>query len=358
MKTNVDDSIVLALLSKNDSKDASAFLEDLLKLRRCGKTLISIKKKSVLKIIDSDKLSDLDNLILSKINSDMTYSNQVISEIEDFIFCYHSDYNKDIENPRLSIDIKNYINTNKPILESSVVLEDENDDLVYSVISKWFMENFSDMKNYHIHYEPEHGGGDRTNIRCNSLIIKKHNTFSICDSDKSTPHCPVGSTAIKAKKVFTDSNLENNFLLLNVHEVENLLPINLLIHKAREQQKPALEFIENVTKITPSAYLHYDFKEGFKFKDVYVTDGNIKNYWMPIYDSHPPTEAIKSKVRSGHLKNSSVIYNQLSSMLNHAIEDLHSFDTSKITPPILEEQWKLIGAQLYKWCLCSKPMQV
>ena len=316
MKIGIDTSVGISMIDEGDSMDSLAFINDLCCLRRLGHALVLIKKKTALLILKSKKLNILNERIVSRLNQDSTFINQVAEYNDARVVYFHSDYSDFEQIPSNYIDIKGYINSNLIISHSHLVLEDIVDDYVYSVIGKWSIKNKEEYLPFHVFYEPKHGGGSRTPVVCQHLINDNKATFSICDSDKKTPDCNIGETARDTLAVFVNNQLSDNYFQLDAHEVENLLPIDLLIHKAREEQTPALLFLQSTAQEHPNAYIYYDMKNGFKYKDVYQNEGNIKAYWQDIYEGSDGILEFKRQLSSGEKNDRSVIFNKLSSMSN------------------------------------------
>ncbi|ENM5907187.1 hypothetical protein LPR20_003350, partial [Vibrio mimicus] len=269
---------------------------------------------------------------------------------------FNSDYNKTLcGDGKKYIDIKNYTLEFGSLPVPKLVLEDIEDDKVYRKVVDWKLKNSESLNGFSVFYEAVHGGGNRTANICRYELSRGSFTFSICDSDKKTPMCDIGDTAKLTKAVFLEHGLESQFLVLDAHEVENLLPINILMDTARNEQKPALHFLEYASELDCRCYQYYDMKNGNSYKNVYNMEGNVNSFWFTFYDSYAPS----SDYLERNIKNDSfVMFNTLSSMLPHAIEKLSLADNIEPTPLPVAELWNNIGEQLINWFITANPIRV
>ena len=356
MIIHIDNSILESLNNPTTTEDAIAFIEDICKLRRTGKVIIDIKKKVALKVQENTQLSSLNKRIMALISQEVTYNRVLFNKYTQSLFCYSSNYidrNIPIEEAH-SFDISNYINTGLELNVPKLILEDIEDAIVYSVIAEWKIKQCTDLKGFKVQFSAVHGGGNRTANVCKREYEAGNLIYSICDSDKKTPECDIGDTAKLTNNFFIKNKILKNFYVIDAHEVENLIPIDTLLNIARREQKPAIEFIKSAMESNTSCGLYYDLKNGFKFNVIYSGSCPISQYWKPIYESSRDIELFKNKISTGQQTESSVIYNGLSSMLPHAINEMKSFDIDIIFKNnALKEEWDKIGHQLISWFISS-----
>ena len=327
MIIQIDKSVIESLENSDmDDLDAISFIDDLCRLRRQGHVLIDMPKKLSLKAKSSDKISSLNRVIFSKITEEMTFNRQVLDNIDQKTTYYSSAYlsPETTYNIQESIDIVGYVNSDSPLMQPKLVLEDIEDFKVYNAIASWCILQHKELAGLRISCNPLHGGGLRTANVCEHEHTTGNLVYSICDSDKTSPTCSLGRTARAVQEFFSRYNISSNFHIIDAHEVENLIPDSVMTKCARPTQLPAIQFIKFAVTIKANSYLYYDFKEGFKYNQIYNNTTSLSHYWLPIYDSHSEIQSIKDEVTAGNINENSVMFNKLSSMLPHAVNKIET----------------------------------
>ena len=213
----------------------------------------------------------------------------------------------------------------------------------------------------------EIGGGDSINQALEKCIRNNHNlTFCLIDSDKrydrSTKY---GAEPAKGKTArnlerssveLIDEGLGNLFDLycLEVHEVENLIPLCVLDAVANSTIREMLPGIAYLRKLKAAnltdAILFYDFKKGNNIEKLRqeCQDPNSKKkpelaYWeeiaQQISDESAPSlsEQVLSKSIE-YMKESGYIYSDTDELDDH-----------------LAGYWDKIGKKVFSWGCASKP---
>ena len=359
MKIKIDKSIVLSLNSEASEFDSIVFIRQLTDSIMSGFHFYDLSKKIIFEIIESNKLGQCENSILKMYSERNTFQKSVKDNIDLHITFYHSQYvDEEIDS---GFDILKFTEKNSccnVLGVPKLVLEDLNDSNVFKAVIDRYMSGNSIVSNCKYHYQAIHGGGNRMGDVCSENYNNPVNIFAICDSDMDSPSCSLGPTAVKVKGFFEAKGIADNMIVLDLHEIENLLPIQFLKHQARPQQLPVLQFLEYSIKIKPESYLFFDLKESYKYNEIYSAEhiGSTKSqYWKELFDSYEGGDY--STWLSDGNKTSDNLINKLSSMLPHAINDLGDY-SGDIEPLLLKEQWDLLGSKLLNWFVGSEPMRL
>lgn len=130
------------------------------------------------------------------------------------------------------------------------------------------------------------GGGQTTKDVFKSLRKERQIALTILDSDIRYPGCPIGGTAQKVSICNKNQLAFTGLYILNVHEIENLIPSDFLKEHCI---KDAKKFIGRLLSKNLISYLrYYDIKYGMITKDVVATPG-LKSYAEQLYDDLYPS---------------------------------------------------------------------
>lgn len=123
-------------------------------------------------------------------------------------------------------------------------------------------------------YNIVNGGGADTGNTLNNLQKKHIFILVIIDSDKKYINAEYGATYKSVKNAYNARLKHVKFFPLEVHEVENLLPLSFLLTTTNNEGK---NFLARLKKIGNAKEIlrYYDIKNGIKFKDV---KGNMLYY--------------------------------------------------------------------------------
>lgn len=363
MIVEVDSSVVGALNESNaNGHEMIELFSDILTSISRGTNLYRIKKKDLLLLSEDARLSDYHKSI-AKIESANATFRESLDDIFDFkIKLYHSNHLSSLAENDINIDVKEYRKLkeryNIYFLDRPVVVfENLNDNRVYRKIADGFLSSNKEFKGLRIIYEPYPGGGDTTHVVCRSLINEGRIVFSLVDSDKKHPYDNVGKTANDTIGVF---DKKNSVLVVGVHEVENLIPHEVLERVSRKEQAPLVEFLKVASSICDEAPKFYDLKESFSFYSIFENQNStFAGYWKPIFEKwNPNYEAdFRGLVESGDRKLSDKVLNKLSSMLPHAVDSFSDSDLSAC-PSYISDEWKRIGQFLLCCGVSSRPITI
>ncbi|MEC6897303.1 hypothetical protein [Photobacterium piscicola] len=335
---------------KDNDESTISFLDDMITARRNGFVSLLLSKKEILFLLNYSDFNSRQKAILNFDKENATYLNQELRVLSSSIKFYHSGYvdssgDIDISLYKEKIDSSSWYPLTKPF----VIFENKDDDLVYRNILKWYFLEYVNNKNLHLSYEVLHGGGHTTAAVSEQALNCRLGVYAICDSDKKSPHSNIGSTARDAKTIFDSKNYSNNFLCIEAHEVENLVPLTFHEEIALDTQKTAINFIKYAVTKESSSYLYYDFKESIKL-DLILSDTLCGNYWKNIISNSKYDN--KTKGQNGK------IACKLSSLVKHSIKAFSESDLVYTDNESLRNEWSKIGEFLVPKVLASRPYKM
>lgn len=363
MIIKIDNSVFDSYFAHEDRDKFYELIEEACKKRRQGKHFIYTEKKNILRILDDDELSGIQKSTLKTVNKELTAFNEELLQTCKIINVINSKYcNVDDFKNEILLDLNRQEFTNDIIPLATLVLENSNDNLVFSKIASFVLKK-KNLSNFFTNYHVVLGGGNTMIAECSNFLMTNPLTFAICDSDKKSPECEIGDTAKGVMKVFEKFNKSEHYFQLNVHEVENLLPLCILKETARPEQLPAVKFLEHSAKVQPECYKYYDLKEGFKYNQIWATaEDSVSSYWKGLYEQYAESNRMcysETYLDGAKLNQSNnVIFNRLSSMLPHAIDKISFFNKEELEPQVLENTWYEVGEKLISWFLAPRAINV
>ena len=168
----------------------------------------------------------------------------------------------------------------KDFTDYSIMLAENEDDIAfYQYVGQYYVRQ-NEIGNIRIHFEGQNGGGSTTaNVLERIASEKKRMCLCITDSDRKYGNGMPGETMGRIIEV--TKRIQSEFyevILLEVHEIENLIPISVLekIVCQYRLDRQGIEFIKYLvendsTRTSPVFY--YDFKKGI-LKDDFILKQN------------------------------------------------------------------------------------
>lgn len=220
-------------------------------------------------------------------------------------------------------------------------------------------------------FDPEPGGGDTLcTVLENAVLVKKRVTLAFVDSDQkygrthAYPNSPgIGGTARKARnssKKLRDIKEAppHELCQLDVHEIENLIPVVILEKLLPElpSMKRGLDRIKQLQTFKDGEpMLYYDYKEGF----LHIKSNPARTYWTEVLtalggavEEMPPEQ--KPKERDAACN--SLFFPPLSGnkLLHRASEQMNEITREDIDPCLLP-YWEKISAAVQTWGFAARP---
>lgn len=262
--------------------------------------------------------------------------------------------------------------------ECCLLMENLEDGNFYHFIARHYCWN-QNIPIRRIHFHSELGGG---NTICDVLkkCVSKEKTPVLClvDSDrkhgvtKSFPNPPAtGGTLDRAQKVSDElSGMDglppHCLFALHVHEIENLIPLQLMeALKPTPAMHPGLAIASRLRQVRGGEpLLYYDFKKGFP----YIKGKPGRAYWGEILQELGGDEASMPagvKLKPGTYQPELLFFpplscNLLRNVLGHiqAAEQNHEpiHETLRVDD-YLKAIWDDVGIQMLTWGYASEPMR-
>ncbi len=252
--------------------------------------------------------------------------------------------------------------------------ENLSDCKFYQFIAEFYIK-YRRIEGIGISFDSIPGGGNTIcDVLKNCVADKKMPTICIVDSDKKYGATKTynkvkqGDTCIRACKMSEDlSKMQNlppyTLHLLDIHEVENLIPLNILESMA-ESDSPDIKFgvimlkrISSIDNGEPA--LFYDLKKGIPYIS---SDEDPKYlYWQDVLTriGEKTAKIPRDKDTGNAIPTESRVFPPLSSnsLLERAYEHMNKLQTA--TGQILVEEyllpyWESLGSMLFSWG-CARP---
>lgn len=240
-----------------------------------------------------------------------------------------------------------------------LVGENLNDCAFYTVMAKRYLHKLP-VRDVQVNFCNENGGGDTTNLVFKKCVMEdKRLTLCVADSDKkhgestAYPNKPAkGETVRKLEKVYSELKSYKLDSIcevygLEVHEVENLIPIPVLEKICTSGVPQMSDGIKILKKLLlfglDEAVLCYDFKEG----DKKIKEFPAMAYWLEVL------EVINERNMPGIC--SSKLLEKALGIMRDDSGNITNFIASVTMDPYLDSRWKSIGTKVFTWGCCNKP---
>lgn len=236
--------------------------------------------------------------------------------------------------------------------------EDENDSKFYGHILNWY-KRINNI-NSNISFNREGGGGHNTYRTFNTHIEQNHICICIVDTDRRYPGAPEGETAKNCRNNVVCTPPYSQLLVINVHEIENLLPKDIIdsldwpINKHPNKEA----FDELYTNIPDKENLRYvDLKSGYSKHQKFSSDASwvsFANYCCTYNTKLPPNIRNNFQAAFDSMNMGDLIMCGLSSTLLK--DTLAFFEGNPIYDPtnflhFQLNEWTNIGKALLNTCI-------
>lgn len=229
--------------------------------------------------------------------------------------------------------------------------ENQRDGKFYQIVCNYYLSQ-ERILNMASRYKTWKGGGsDFGNALKNDSILSDNFIFAIADSDKCYPNDKIGKTAKSIKFLGHNRYNADYYILLNVSEIENLIPIKLV-----------KKYNSDIACLRDSDLSYFDFKEGLKYQILYEKDS--RDYWKSNFsritiDWDEIIDFAKDKSYSDYCDKvhgkTSLVPGCGKNLLDSLLDDNEwkNIREADFTQSQLSE-WKEIGKKVFSWTCCSK----
>lgn len=359
-----------------DEPETIPALENLANAVREGKHLV-ISDRETLKIITQcQDLSKTTRAIYTMLYNKFSELRSYLSVVTRYIEI------TDLLEPALSslsdqeviqVPLKFFENT-QSIQKTILLCENSSDTSFYQTIARVYL--IWKNANIKLEYEPRGGGGNTIDTEYDN-IQKTTKYFCLCilDSDRIAPEGKLGSTAaqIDQNKNQSSQFFRTKVLILDVHEIENLIPNSILlgICSGDKQREEALKRIEKLQQIRGNQIKHFlDIKEGtLMYKIFDSTNPKDKLFWeshvleinriLKCIDDDCLADWKCNKTKSNCQCQISLGFGK--NTLDNTIKYLEKIEPHKIAKEFnndIKPEWEKIGQVVVDFCIAHSPIRV
>jgi len=249
----------------------------------------------------------------------------------------------------LSIDL---FQTTDLIQESRILCEDLSDASFFQKISEHYIKENS-IGNISLKFEPIHGGGVLICVQFQKHINSMNKfCLAFCDNDVRYPGSTIGSTLQNLQHVNRNGNLLCDYIEIDAHEIENLVPFNYIdCIRQNEHNLDGIIFLKSIFNSAKKEDLKYfDIKKGI-CKSKIIGDQNYRSYAISL---QPYCRNQISEHSLEGLAGDPQIVPNIGKIIKPFLDNL---DLLTNTPPELLEyqrnEWDRIGSNFFYWT-CSR----
>lgn len=247
------------------------------------------------------------------------------------------------------------------ILEARIICEDLYDAEFYKYILSWFIQTKGCNCSFAFHNQG--GGGVNIFRTVKEELSKKHIILCIVDTDKKYKSCPYDQNGTYGKCLSVDLDVDEYKLLpIEVHEVENLVPLNfidiafpLYTKKNKDDQRHKKHF-DYLKKDAENLLPFFDYKKGIKKDELFKENSEYRNFAKKCYilnDEKIKEEDFDTYV--DRLESKEVVYPNLiggTGTIKMALDLINSDSCPQPNLLIFQnDNWMKIGQTMLNWCI-------
>lgn len=259
----------------------------------------------------------------------------------------------------IKVTYSSFLDT-RTIQPTALICEDiVYDYRLYRYILNWFQSR--NGYNFNVNYEETHGGGGRTEDVLMSYVNNKTISLCIVDADRMFPNQPSlkTSTAYKCKKI--RRGLLNGLLELDVHEAENLLPINFIVivpdHLLPPNKKKLVNQLTKDKMVAEQVLRYFDYKQGLVKSDELANNADYYQFSKMICECNPAVlKGGSFEKYYNETKDKQELFPGIAKRLLHFTLDVMEKET-RIKPDLMSYQtneWIRLGQELLNYCCAQK----
>lgn len=237
--------------------------------------------------------------------------------------------------------------------KSCVIVEDENDYGFYEHILKWFIAG----RGYNYNFKCIQGGGTNMGRTISTTLENENIAVAFVDTDIRFPgerikvnstcyNCQQAASAVESSSVF-------HLHVLNLHEIENILPFDIIIGLDWNQED--IKHFQYLIDADENGNImrFFDIKKGIKKTNELIDSEDYLQFAQQCYLANPQlTSEMDFDARMDITDDKGIIYPGLGRPLTKIIDYFHAHDIT-LTPftllPFQEEEWNNIGQNLLNY---------
>lgn len=217
--------------------------------------------------------------------------------------------------------------------------------------------------------QPVGGGGNRTSAQFERYLRERTaGVLCVTDSDRRFEGAPLKETARECERVAGNYSWWAKHIVLDAHEIENLLPLELTKNAALHQRKDEMaRNVAGLSKLPISLRRFGDLKSGVKVKDVACEFKStpMGKYWGEIYDQLKSVGAFNCSCESDVVGECCCelvpkLGSDLAKVVCSFLEDRELDDRviSRCRGDVIYPLWLELGKQIFEWGVSSKMSRV
>lgn len=239
--------------------------------------------------------------------------------------------------------------------------EDLNDVIVYEHILKWFINKIHTNLHYSLH--PLSGNGRNTFRVVQNELNSKHITICIIDTDKRYPNDTPKSNSTYSLCLPVGNGVPfYQFVPLNVHEIENIIPLNYIdsldiwtTGTANDvRNKKAFDFLRTqANDLLP----YFDYKKGIHNNSDLTSNSDYLDYAEKCFLSNTDKSSayVDFATYISGISDNGIVYEQLLSGSGIITRIVSLIESPTCPTPVLEAfqeaEWCIIGQKMLNWCI-------
>ena len=347
----------------NKDRDSIIALDDLASNRRKGKNFI-FAEKSVLEALYKADISEgakqVFYSLFSKSSEDKLYLQAVNKYINVVDKVIEPQIGKNGNKEEFKVELKSLKDSD--IYDYTVLItENQNDSEFYKLIGKYYARSKNIIKSK-IMFDPKPGGGDTT-VKILSVTVNnatKKLCLCIVDSDKKFPKDTGGDTKKHIEKFIKEHPVQDiwKVIILDVHEIENLLPISYIEKCSKDVSTSSntIKFLNHLISSypIPEAIFYFDMKDGIK-KEKFICknpnnseiqkkfneNANFRYYWHNYVISYG--------ININTVSSEHIINGIGKKILEKIIKEFSSQEISLEKDDYLKDKWISLGRDIFSW---------
>lgn len=233
-------------------------------------------------------------VVFRKVLSKYTTQRAIMEKV-NIIFCICKCSAKDlppyIVNKVQEISIDRIVNSRWNLFQKCALICENQSDCEYYTLLGLDYCNQNSISEYAVDFTYQGGGGQTTATAYNNMVCRERRpALCIVDSDKKHGNnCPLGKTCVEVQNMtasFSDSEPPFRTVVLQVHEVENIVPLVILakVYKGEPSIDSNIQLLKKLAEIENGApLLYFDLKQGHS--NIIGTD-DASQYWNHIASAY------------------------------------------------------------------------
>lgn len=251
----------------------------------------------------------------------------------------------------------------------NMLTENIEDSDFYKIIGK-FYENTCNIKNCLLDFEKRMGGGSTT-VKVFENIVEERQRLCLCivDSDQKFYNAfneKIGETMGKMKEFIKNKpeDLWWKVLFLEVHEIENLIPIHWMEEVTKEIQgaEQGIAFLQYLSRLEEkhSPVFFFDIKKGIKADMFHCPDEENREKWKKYQKSDLFRAYWKTYIEGfgidlDKIHEEPVVHGICHDILVRVNQNMNKLTDQYQIDEYLQNMWLTIGQVIFSWtCVGTK----